>query len=215
MILVERSRAEGNPGQTPISWPMSRWVGHFPLFRDAIQRLPAQLDRSAVRAVAQLATGSEDNALVAFIATMAWGFGSVGYGPYRTQQMLVRTPDGPRFLQSAAVAVRDHGAVAGYVKLSSECRIKGLGPAFGTKYIAFCQPYGQLPTALIHDELVSTWLSRNGRPDLSTTSWAPRVYEAYLDQMAVWGHELNETPERLEFLIFRSMSNERGNQWSG
>lgn len=195
--LVERSRGEGNPAQSPIGWPMSRWVRNFPLFREAIQRMPTKLDRSAGRDVARVATESEDAAVAAFIASMAWGFGAVGYGPYRTQQMLLRTPRGSQLLQSVAVAVRDHGAVAGYGKLSSECRIKGLGPAFGTNYIAFCQPEGQLPTALIHDELVSAWLSRNGRPDLSTTSWVPRVYEAYLDQMAAWGHELNETPERL------------------
>jgi hypothetical protein len=148
-----------------------------------------------------------------FVATMAWGFGWVGYGPHRTVKMLA-TPDAVTRLHAVRQAILSAGAVAGYRRLAGDCRIKGLGPAFGTKFITFCQPAGVRPAALIHDELVSTWMAANGRPDLSSTAWSGPTYEAYLDQVHRWADELQIDPEAVEYLIFQSMADERGNQWA-
>ena len=106
------------------------------------------------------------------------------------------------------------GALPAYRHLAGDYRIPGLGPAFGTKYIAFCQPGGHRPAALIHDELVSTWLATNARPDLSSTAWSVAIYEAYLDQVHRWADELEIDPEVVEYLIFQSMADERGSQWA-
>lgn len=203
----------GRPPQPGIPWPRDRWVAAFPHHRATLQRLPDVLDRDGVRAVAAGGSPSATSTEAAFVATMAWGFGWVGYGPHRAVKMLA-TPDAAARLLSVRQAVVSDGALAAYGRLAGDCRIKGLGPAFGTKFITFCQPPEVRPRALIHDELVSTWLAANGRPDLSSTAWSGAIYEAYLDQVHRWADELRIDPEAVEYLIFQAMADERGNQWA-
>jgi hypothetical protein len=186
-------------------------------FRDDAEffgRLADELDRDAVRDVARHAIKDAASARNALLATLAWGFGWVGYGPYRADEMLT-DPHAGEHLTNVATIVRDEGALAAYRSLAGVNRVRGLGPAFGTKYIAFCVPEGADPAALIHDELVTAWLEENGRPDLRATTWAPRIYEAYLDQMHAWARELGVTPDTVEYLIFQEEADRRpGNQWA-
>jgi hypothetical protein len=206
--------AAGRPIQPPIFWPRDRWILGLPQYRDLFASLPARLDRPAVRRVGRDAARDTHHAVSAFLASLAWGFGSVGYGPFRAAHMLQETPDAPQRLLGVARAIREHGPVAAYARLSAEARINRLGPAFGTKYLAFIQEPAARPTALIHDELVSEWLRLHGYARLASRTWSIGKYEAYLQQMQAWADELNADPETVEYLIFRSMSDERGNQWS-
>jgi hypothetical protein len=204
----------GRPQQVGIEWPRDRWRLAFPDQEKLWGQLPERLDRSAVRAFASMAVESEEAAETALIATLTWGFGWVGYGPHRADKMLISTPESRRHLKAVAVLARDSDAMAAYRGLAGEHRVKGLGVAFGTKYVTFCQPAGATPTALIHDELVSSWLAANGRADLRAGNWSPPTYEAYLSQMHDWAGELRITAEEVEFLIFQSEADDRGNQWS-
>ena len=95
----------------------------------------------------------------------------------------------------------------------SQATLRGAS-SFGTKYLAFCQRPNQPLNALIHDELVSSWLSSHGRPDLASSSWSKRTYAAYLEQAHVWAAALDCDPEVVEYLIFQAMPAERRNQWS-
>jgi hypothetical protein len=211
--LVADWMRRGRPPQPGIAWPRDRWVSAFPHHRVTLHRLPDLLDRAGVRAVGDATKLTSASTEALFVATMAWGFGWVGYGPHRAVTML-GTPDAVARLHTVRQAVVSDGALAAYGHLAGDCRIKGLGPAFGTKFIAFCQPNGVRPAALIHDELVSTWLAANGRPDLSPTAWSVPTYEAYLDQVHRWADEVEIDPEVVEYLIFQSMADERGNQWA-
>lgn len=67
---------------------------------------------------------------------------------------------------------------------------------------------------MIHDDLVGSWLAANGRPDLSPARWVTDVYQAYLGQMHAWADELGMAAEDIEFLIFQSMADDRGGQWT-
>jgi hypothetical protein len=212
-LLSEWQRA-ARPQQPGIAWPKGRWLTYFPDQGETLRGMPQLLDRPAVREIASRAADGLAQAEAAFVATMAWGFGYVGYGPFRTDRMLRATPDATRRLMNVAVSIRDEGAVAAYARLGSDCRIKGLGPAFGTKFLAFSQPARQQPVALIHDDLVSSWLSGEGRSDLSQTGWSTSTYAAYLDQMHTWAEVVKEDPETIEYLIFQVMANARGSQWS-
>jgi len=211
--LVRSWVASGRPGQVGIAWPRDRWTRALPRQRSLLHGLPDLLDRDAVRRVAAGAAESEAASEAAFIATMVWGFGWVGYGPHRTSQMLALSETRAR-LNAVARAVRDDGAAAAYIRLASDCRIKGLGPAFGTKFVAFCQPMGARPMALIHDELVSSWLTAHGRLDLASRGWSPATFGAYLFQMHAWADGLDVSPETVEYLIFQSVADARGNQWA-
>jgi len=212
--LVRAWQETGEAPQVAIAWPRDRWMSSFDRHRSMLRSLPDTLDRAAIRAVAAKATDSETATEAAVVATMAWGFGWVGYGPHRTHQMLRSMPDAVARLRRVALAVRNESAVVAYGLLARDCRIKGLGPAFGTKFIAFCQPTGARPTALIHDELVSSWLAVHGRPDLSSVAWSRSTYEAYLEQMHAWADSLGVVPEVIEYLIFQAMADQRGNQWA-
>jgi hypothetical protein len=90
---------------------------------------------------------------------MAWGYGRVGYGPYRVHRVLETTLDAGSILQSAAGELGSGGPVRAYVLLGEHgaARLPGLGPAFGTKFLYFCSPSGASP-ALILDRLVADWL---------------------------------------------------------
>ena len=152
----------------------------------------------------------------AFVAVMAWGYGSVGYGPYRTTRVLSDTPDAGKRLLAVTRTLADEGALAAYRRLASprDCRLLGLGPAFGTKYLYFCQPPDQEVTALIHDALVSTWLLREAGLTLSSAVWSVSTYRHYLELMHKWAAELACRPDELEYGIFAAMAADRGSQWA-
>lgn len=206
--LVDDWENQGRPAQMAMPWPRDRWEAAFPAHKRVLRALPDALDRAAVRSVCARAGESEKAAQQALLATLAWGYGWVGYGPHRADAMLL-APDAAKRLRAVAKIAENEGAIAAYRSLGRENRIKGLGPAFGTKFIAFCQPEYVLPAALIHDELVTAWLEANGRSDLRASTWAPRKYEAYLDQNVAWATELGVTPETLEYLIFQDEADRR------
>lgn len=212
--LVDDWKNRSRPAQQPMPWPRDRWEAAFPADKKVLRALPDALDRTAVRDVCARAGENEKAAQQALLATLAWGYGWVGYGPHRADAMLL-APDAAKRLRAVAKIAASEGAIAAYRSLGRENRIKGLGPAFGTKFIVFCQPEGVLPAALIHDELVTAWLEANGRPDLRASTWAPRKYEVYLDQMDAWAEELRVSPETIEYLIFQDEADRRpGNQWA-
>jgi hypothetical protein len=114
-----------------------------------------------------------------------------------------------------ARTLRAEGAEAAYRRFGrpNDSRLVGLGPAFGTKYLYFCQPISQTEIALIFDDLVSRWLFREASLDLRSTSWSDRTYRTYRRTMHGWAARLHGKADDLEFCIFQTMSDERSNQW--
>lgn len=213
-MLVEQWFGDGRPHQRPAPWPRDRWIASFPSHADYLRRLPARMGRDDLIAAAADAGRDRVSAERAFIAVMAWGFGKVGYGPFRTVRSLA-TPDASGRLQRVARALHDGGAVKGYAQLGSrsDARLNGLGPAFGTKFLAFAQPLGSHPRALILDETVASWLEEQGIR-LNPNVWSVRTYERYLGFMHQWAENLGISPDDLEFVIFREMARRRGTQWA-
>jgi hypothetical protein len=150
------------------------------------------------------------------LAVMAWGYGNVGYGPFRTKKILTSRPDAARCLEQVAQTLERDGAVAAYRRLASsaDCRLRGLGPSFGTKFLYFSQPQCHQVTALIFDSLVSEWLFREANLYLPCQTWRAVTYEAYLSTMQAWSRELGVRPDDVECSIFQAMAAERANQWA-
>ena len=105
-----------------------------------LRQLPMALAREDVRSVASHAAAGPTEARQAFLAMMAWGYGNVGYGPHRARRILESTPDSDGRLRRVAQSLLDGGAVEGYTRLGGDCRVRFLGPSFGTKFLTFCQP---------------------------------------------------------------------------
>jgi len=148
------------------------------------------------------------------VAAMVWGYGNVGYGQDRTTKVLGNTPRPADRLLAVARTLAEEGALAAYRRLGDDCRLRGLGPAFGTKYLFFCQPTGQTPTALILDATVSEWFALHAGGSLKSNAWSLPVYADYLDQMHRWAGELDCRAEDVELAIFRAMARTRKSQWS-
>jgi hypothetical protein len=213
--VVEDWRTHGRPAQPGIRWPRERWLESCPESADALAALPDHLDRATVRAACVRAPGSPAAARNAFVVAMAWGYGRrVGYGPWRTARILEATADAPDRLAEVAVHLAERGALGAYGLLGGGCRLRGLGPAFGTKYLYFCPQGTAGPPALIFDRLVAGWLWSHLGLRLNAGSWSIGTYHHYLRLIASWADALGVAGDEVEQCIFQAQSNEAGNQWA-
>lgn len=215
-LITDGWRLAGSPAQPPIEWPRERWITAFPHYTEALRALPALIDRQIVREKCQQAAADANSAQWAFIVVMAWGYGKqVGYGPWRTHRVLSQTTSAAERLATVAQTLVDDDAVAAYGRLAHEgdCNLRGLGPAFGTKYLYFCQPIGRETTALILDSLVAQWLRQETELHLNPLRWSVATYRKYLEKMHEWAFVLKCKPDDLEYCIFRKLATERGSQW--
>jgi hypothetical protein len=105
-------------------------------------------------------------------------------------------------LADAAKELVDQGAVAAYRVLSLTGRLRGLGPAFGTKFLYFCPQPAQAPQALILDRIVSGWLHESVGIRLNPVPWSSGLHQRYLDVFAGWADELRVTSDVIEERIF-------------
>ena len=211
--LVAGWRADGSPTQPGTSWRRQQWVDGLPRHLDVLGAMPDLLDRAFLRGVGASAAVDATSAERAFIAVMAWGYAKTPYGQYRTRRAL-ETPRATDRLLVATRALADSGAVAAYRLFAGDCRLAFFGPAFVTKFLSFCQPPGQDPTALILDSLVAAWLRREADMEVDSARWSASTYCRYLDLMSNWAAALDCRPDELECCIFSAMSTERGNEWA-
>lgn len=211
--VVVEWRDAGRPTQPGIAWPRTEWMTDFPAQAPALSRLPDHLDRSTVLAASVDAAKSTEHALESFFAVMAWAYGDVGYGRYRTARILEALPDAALRLQTVANAVISDGARGGYKALATTSRLKWLGPAFGTKLLYFWQPTDVRPRALILDAYVAGWLQRETGQRFDPVEWSVVGYDRYLRQMHAWADALGTAPDELEMCMFVEEASRRGSQW--
>jgi hypothetical protein len=215
--LVEVWRGNGSSPQPPIDWPRQQCIDLFQRHRSRLTLLPNNLDRSGIRSACADASESPEAAEAAFIVALAWGFGtSVGYGPWRINRILATNRRAAARLQAVAKALGTGGASAAYGRLSNDadCRLRFLGPAFGTKFLAFCSVDDERP-ALILDELVSAWLRRNTELDVNPIRWDLDAYRLYLDKMYGWAKVFQVRPDDLEYLVFSAERRRRAESAQG
>jgi hypothetical protein len=115
---------------------------------------------------------------------MAWGYGRVGYGPFRVRRLLDASPNAGALLQAAARKAAEGRPVRAYACLGDHgtARLPRLGPAFGTKFLYFCSSAATRP-ALILDRLVARWLRENTDLALNEIRWSVATYTHYLETM--------------------------------
>lgn len=158
------------------------------------------MGRAAVGEICRSADRDGESALQGFLASMVWGYGRVGYGPYRVSRVLDGTPDAPDRLREVAERAREQGGPAAFEWLAKN-RLPGLGVAFATKYLFFCAAAGEGPPALILDRLVRDWMAKHADWRLSL-AWSVRDYRAYVETLLAWGADLGVRATDLEMLIF-------------
>ena len=213
--VVDAWRAAGSPLQGTIAWPRQRWIDEFPVHATTFSMLPDRLSRPVVRRACLNAAVSPADAERSFLAVMAWGYGRVGYGPFRVRRVLDAAPSVGAQLQAAACTVGAGRPVEAYARLGDHgaARLPHLGPAFGTKFLYFCSPAGTRP-ALILDRLVARWLSENVGLAFNELRWSVSTYARYLETMFGWADELALAADELENCIFSRQAALGDSQWA-
>jgi hypothetical protein len=214
--IAELLERWGPAAHQRVPWVPERWLAH-PKLAD----LPV-LDRLASvtggRGIARsdVLVVAEDHAVDLLVASMVWGFGSIGYGPARTAEML---REGAHKHAPAIVdEVRRLGASAfpSLFKPNGRGQIRGLGVAMGTKLLHFAGKgdVKEKPLPLVYDIWVYEGLRRLPRSEQPTHSdstramphprgWvATAAYVAYCRWAADIASRHSCAPEDVEWALF-------------
>ncbi|WP_131811357.1 hypothetical protein [Mycolicibacterium monacense] len=200
--------------QQPIHWYGRRWAAKpawHPEFKKRIYALADTLDyagqaeKLVIRRSGVFAR--RDDPVDLFLAAMAWGFGTTGYGWWRTAQVV--NPAG----HDAAKKVRD--AVAAYRTAWTEgeaealarawtrgvSRIPGLGPAFATKVAYFALYDLDAGTGPLIADLNTAWSlwALDGTWD---SRYDDREYANYVEWCGAWGRKFGRRSDDVERALF-------------
>ncbi|WP_155807489.1 8-oxoguanine DNA glycosylase OGG fold protein [Brevibacterium sp. VCM10] len=227
ITTYERWRQAGRPTQVPSKWNQKSWTNQLGQYEDFFKELKGDpIDRKQAVQLAPVVT-NEEEAVQVFLLAMLWGYGLVGYGPFRTRRILDRPEAAAELFEVAHVAQSDGGLAA--FKLIADRRnggersfLKWLGPAFGTKYIYFLTAKNnpQEP-APVMDAVVYRWFRKHA-PDrkLRVGFWHTPSYKQFLNSLEEWAADISQQFDQeiqiddVEYLIFAEGSRFEGNDWS-
>lgn len=214
------------PSQVRSSWRVEAWAKQMPEHETFLKSLrEGSIGREdCINLIGKVT--DEESAIQAFLLAMIWGYGPVGYGPYRTHRVLAEPKTPGRLLEVAQVA-QSSGGLAAFNHISMERKkdrsfLKFLGPAFGTKYIYFLTAaITSVETTPVMDAVVRGWFRKNvANVSLNVIEWRGESYRVFLDHLRNWARELGEGKDFIEldvveYLIFASGANfERRKAWS-
>jgi hypothetical protein len=144
---------------------------------------------------------------------MVWGYGTRGYGPFRTARVLTESANASDTLSEAAVRVRRDGGVEAFRWLAAN-RLRWLGVAFATKFLYFCNVDPGKPPALVLDARVQGWLRQHADWRINL-DWRVSDYEHYVHTTMRWADQLGVTPSEAEYLMFSdAVSADPTSQWA-
>jgi hypothetical protein len=183
-----------------VSWAPARWEAAL----GGLDGVPEEAVRSGSisrrhgREAATAARRGEIGPRGFLITAMAWGFGAIGYGPWRTAAMLATPGVEDRVAAILRIAHRD-GARAVYEAVSGPYRLPRLGPVFATKLIYFAghDSIAPGPKPLVLDRVVGTLLAHHGAP-LRWQAFHADSYLTYLDLVTTLAARANATPDDVE-----------------
>ncbi|MEU5525516.1 hypothetical protein ABZ744_01075 [Micromonospora chersina] len=142
-------------------------------------------------------------------AVLMWGYGPIGYGPWRAARSLEGDPDGKRLahaLEELRTPAPDEDALrTAYQRLRDpkESRLPRLGPVLFTKLLYFAGYRRGAPgrQPLILDSVVRRRLPVDAgvRRD---SGWVSEEWLAYLDWAADQAHRRGIEPDEVEMALF-------------
>ncbi len=189
------SKIAGSSGISEIS--LARFSGSFQLLENETSIGSKKIRRSEVLKLGAMFRAGDISATDLFIASMVWGNGGTGYGPYRTAVALKIPRNGAipeRVLEEVGGLASKGDLERAYRTMTSA--LWRIGPAFGTKFLYFASPPES--NAPIFDGIVAGWKS-DGLPWVShpstAWSWNWNTYNLYrswcsrqFDMLRAHGH---------------------------
>ena len=205
-----------DPDAHRVSYNVDAWRRLFagdPDLEALAARYPRTLSRADVAGIARAALQGATPIRRAFLASMIWGYGTVGYGAFRTARML-RTPDALGQLDRAAAAT-----TAGRLGEAVErFGLQGCGLAFVSKFVYFVgMASEERPLPVILDARVEaalttlgvdlTQLARSRGPHAGPRwSLTTRRYLTYVDLVDNWARQLACRPDQIEMALFNGLT---------
>ncbi|PVB15930.1 hypothetical protein D2E76_25435 [Mycobacteroides abscessus] len=179
------------------------FAGHEALYDDLVEhvRTTGGIYRSFIHG------RSTGDPVGLFLLAMAWGYEDVGYGPYRTQQILT-LPRSDQSIRRIVEATQSSGAEAGWGALFGECRLKGLNLSFGTKLLYFAgYKTDHRPRPLILDDRVRWSLydfKRGTVPAPGRGTVTKDDYLRYCELAEVWASDpfWEQEPDVVEYGLY-------------
>ncbi len=204
LTLIENNPSEFFAEQEGFDWSRSliNWKEAFPFEEVFLDNLPEKLDRAKVREVCD---SDSHSVLQKFLVTMAWGYGDIGYGPYRVSRMLEQA-NSLHILGKAIQEARSSSPLDAYAYLAAN-RIKIFGPSFGSKFLNFVTP--REVGSPIYDSVIARWVGTFAKEDflgVSTSSelWNLNTYSRYWYWVRFHAEKFEKYPDQVELGIFRA-----------
>jgi hypothetical protein len=200
------------PGEDPIAVDADRWCAGMPgnAWPDDFATSGTVWRRDVFDVADQWRAGRVS--VVQFAgAVLAWGYGTVGYGPHRTRRVLSADPKGAR-LHAALQGLQDDQVslatpLDSYERFRTTSKLKWLGPAFFTKIIYFAgyrRGRGGVQP-LILDRVVAGRLPNEAGPaNRFIANWWTSTWRDYI----VWAAEqarrsrFSDEPDHVEMDLF-------------
>lgn len=210
-----------DPDAQTIPYRRQHWVtyiGNDEDFAYIVETYPDTISRGNIAAIARKAHATKDKVWIRrlFLATMIWGYGTVGYGPYRTLHM-INAPQALDILQTTFMLISTNNLLAAY----QQFRLSKCGPAFFTKYFYFIgMGHDYRPLPLVLDSVVARtleeWLHleisqfarvvRNKQGRITALGYHSQGYYKYVHLMNTWAQSLGCRADSIELLLFSQPS---------
>lgn len=198
----------GRKPQPAFRWNTGSWKKWLPSHLGLLDGLENPIDRRAVTRCCPVIS-DEKRALEAFLAVSVWGYGSTGYGGWRTRRILECNPAFVTDLLEFATLAQTEGGQSAFQYASERVAVekgffKHYGPAFATKLIYFAtKASADVTTSPIMDSVASEWIAQNVPGERLYLGW-PGVnsYRRYEDYLTTWAEELGIGVDDVEQLIF-------------
>ena len=199
--VIDAWRLEGSPEQEAFPWARSKhtWQTLADDFGVNIDDLPDLIDRQFLWSLSSTDVAVEK----IFLAVMIWGYGDIGYGPYRVRQMF----ESPNFIEglSAARELCTNRQILEAYACLKKSKIRQLGPSFGTKALAFFHDRNESPAIL--DSVVAMWCNKHavdylGEAALNAEVWNLKTYTRYMSWISDMSISHGLSASSIEQLIF-------------
>lgn len=160
---------------------LARFSPSFQCLENETSIASKKIHRSEVLKLGEMYRAGNVSATDLFIASMVWGNGGTGYGPYRTSVALNIPRKGavPVSVIENVGRLASAGDIEGAYKAMTDALWR-IGPAFGTKFLYFASP--PEANAPIFDGVVAGWKSDDlpwvSHPSTAWT-WNWKIYDIY------------------------------------
>ncbi len=191
--------------QPPQIYYPENWLQAIELeeIQTLVQRIPNSIRRFDIVPLAREACETEATSTVRelFLATMLWGYGTAGYGPWRMAHITSNLEQLDVVLFNALRAIK-YGNVRSAFSTFQDAHIPFLGPAYFTKYLYFAG----LGCGINHYPLImDTRILQSIRALLGKHAFSGGTaddYHNYIMTLHEWAEMLDCRADSIEYLLF-------------